>query len=277
MAPTPQSIRAQQFKTVRKGYDTSEVDEFRRDVADALETAQNEATAMEARARAAVARLQELSRAQTDGGSSHEPAAAEVPVAEAEAPERVTRAVTPSVDEAETITRTLLLAQRTADTTVAEARIEADRLLNDARERATAADEAARVEREELLEATKTEARRAGEAERVRVEGEVQALLARRDFLVSDVDHLEQFIAAQRERLIEASAEISAIVQRVPNGLADMRRPLLSAAADEGAAVAEPAGADDADGGAADHADNDERDETGDIWARRRDGSDGEG
>ena len=153
----------------------------------------------------------------------------------ADAGERVTRAVTPTVDEAETITRTLLLAQRTADTTMAEARVEADRLLNDARERATASDEAARVEREELLEAARIEARRTGEAERVQVEGEVQALLARRDFLVSDVDHLEQFIAAQRERLIEASAEISAIVQRVPNGLADMRRPLLSAAADDDA------------------------------------------
>ena len=273
MTPNPQSIRAQQFKTVRKGYDTSEVDEFRREVADALETAQNEATAMEARARAAVARLQELSRAQPDGGgggAAQEPAGVETPARESDEGERVTRAVTPSVDEAETISRTLLLAQRTADTTMAEARVEADRLLNDARERATASDEAARVEREALLEAAKTEARRAGEGERVQVEGEVQALLARRDFLVSDVDHLEQFIAAQRERLIEASAEISAIVQRVPNGLADMRRPLLSAAADDSAAEPLPGITEDADRDAAD-------DETGDIWARRGDGSDGEG
>jgi len=149
-------------------------------------------------------------------------------------------------------------------------------------ERATASDEAARVEREQLTELAKTEARRAGEAERVQVEGEVQALLARRDFLVSDVDHLEQFIAAQRERLIEASAEISAIVQRVPNGLAEMRRPLLSAAADEAASTTDSASstasteapAADGDRDAVDGASTGV-DETGDIWARRSDQPDG--
>ncbi len=63
---------------------------------------------MEARARAAVARLQEM---------TEEPKSA-TPSAPATVPEV-------SVDEAETISRTLLLAQRTADSTVAEARGEA--------------------------------------------------------------------------------------------------------------------------------------------------------
>ena len=60
----------------------------------------------------------------------------------------------------------------------------------------------------------------------------MQALLARRDFLESDVDHLEQYLVAQRERIIEAVAALNDLVQRVPGGLADMRRPLLSAAAE---------------------------------------------
>ena len=64
----------------------------------------------------------------------------------------------------------------------------------------------------------------------MQVEGEVQALLARRDFLESDVDHLEQYLLAQRERITEVAAQLSDIVQRVPGGLADMRRPLMSAA-----------------------------------------------
>ena len=76
-------------------------------------------------------------------------------------------------DETATISRTLLLAQRTADTTIAEAEREAN----------------------EIVETAKAESRKAGEAERVRVEGEVQALLARRDFLESDVDQLDQFLA----------------------------------------------------------------------------------
>ena len=260
MALSPQSIRDQQFKSARRGYDPDEVDTFRTEVADALESAQNEAAAMEARARAAVARLQELSKAHPAEGDA--------------AP-----TVAPTVDEAETISRTLLLAQRTADTTVAEARAEADRVLVQARDEAAARLAQAEDEATTIVDAAKEDARRAGEGERVRVEGEVQALLARRDFLESDVDHLEQFLAAQRERITEAVSELGAIVQRVPNGLADMRRPLLSAAADDDepgdpdegelAAITSVAEAD---------ADDEEPpgglDETGDVWAARDTGSD---
>jgi hypothetical protein len=68
--------------------------------------------------------------------------------------------------------------------------------------------------------------------ERIRAEAEVQALLARRDFLIADVEHLEQFIMAQRERLRDAAVQLHDMVDRVPGGLADMRRPLLSASAE---------------------------------------------
>jgi DivIVA domain-containing protein len=218
MALSPQRIRDASFKAVRKGYDPVEVDAFVEEVAAALEVAQNDATAMEARARAAVARLQELSRE----GEAGTPAGTGAPGPE----------ISARVEESETISRTLLLAQRTADTAVAEAQAEADRLLGAARDDANANLDAARAEAAELVEDAKAEARKAGEAERVQVEGEVQALLARRDFLESDVDHLEQYLVAQRERLVEVAATLNDLVQRVPGGLADMRRPLLSAAAD---------------------------------------------
>jgi vacuolar-type H+-ATPase subunit H len=136
------------------------------------------------------------------------------------------------VEESETISRTLLLAQRTADLTIAEAQAEADRLLTSARNDAAGSLDAARAEAAALVESARADARRAGESERVKVEGEVQALLARRDFLESDVDHLEQYLVAQRERIVEAVSSLNDLVQRVPGGLADMRRPLLSAAAD---------------------------------------------
>ena len=141
----------------------------------------------------------------------------------------------------------MLLAQRTADTTVAEAQAEADRLLGTARDDAAKSLDQARAEAEMVLEAARSDARRAGESARVQVEGEVQALLARRDFLESDVDHLEQHLVAQRERIVEAVASLNDLVQRVPGGLAAMRRPLLSAA-DEPAAEpeAEPEVAGDA-------------------------------
>lgn len=223
MALSPQRVRDTSFKAVRKGYDPAEVEAFQEEVATALESAQNEATAMEARARAAVARLQELSQQASEGGAAAVPADQAAPAE-----------VRARVEEAETISRTLLLAQRTADTTIAEAQAEADRLLTSARNDAAASLDAARAEATELVETARADARRAGESERVKVEGEVQALLARRDFLESDVDHLEQYLVAQRERIVEAVSSLNDIVQRVPGGLADMRRPLMSAAADTG-------------------------------------------
>ena len=68
--------------------------------------------------------------------------------------------------------------------------------------------------------------RRAGaeETERIKAENEVQALLARRDFLVSDVDHLENHLDAQRERLRDAAVALQELVERVPGGLGDLRR-----------------------------------------------------
>ena len=58
---TPSQVAAAQFRTVRKGYDPDEVESFLQRASKALEEAQQQATAMEARARAAVARLQEVS------------------------------------------------------------------------------------------------------------------------------------------------------------------------------------------------------------------------
>ncbi|HAP75613.1 MAG TPA: hypothetical protein DCR14_05970, partial [Acidimicrobiaceae bacterium] len=62
MEMSPQTIRSTGFRTVKKGYDPAEVDAFKDQVASVVETAQNQATAMEARARAAVAKLQEVSQ-----------------------------------------------------------------------------------------------------------------------------------------------------------------------------------------------------------------------
>lgn len=216
MEMSPQRVRSAEFKTVRKGADPDEVKVFLNDVADELERAQNQSTAMEARARAAVARLQEL----TESGAT------------AAAP-----AVDASVDEAETISRTLLLAQRTADTTVAEARSEAARIVRSANDEAATTLDSTREMAAQLLDEARAEARRAGDAERLAIASEVESLKARRDFLESDVEQLELFLTEQRNRLREAATSIVDIVERVPGGLGAARAPLLSASDDE----AEPA------------------------------------
>lgn len=232
MEMSPQAIRSTGFRTVKKGYDPTEVDAFKDQVASVVESAQNQATAMEARARAAVAKLQEVSQ-QVGAGREERPA-----VAAGSEP-----AVVPSSSgDTEVISRTLLLAQRTADATVAEARAEADSLLTNARDEAGRVLDSARAMAAKTVEDARADARRSADDERVRADNEVQALLARRDFLLSDVDHLEQYIVAQRERLRDAAVQIQELVERVPGGLGDMRRPLLSASADPFPGIAEPGG-----------------------------------
>ena len=168
---------------------------------------------MEARARAAVARLQELNEA----GST----AAAAPTVDA------------SVEESETISRTLLLAQRTADQTVASARAEADQILRRANDEAAKTLDSTREMSAQLVVEARLDARKIGEAERNSVSSEVEALKARRDFLESDVHHLETFLVDQRARVREAASSLLDIADRVPGGLGDVRAPLLSASDDD--------------------------------------------
>ncbi|CAN5495973.1 hypothetical protein BH18ACT3_BH18ACT3_17320 [soil metagenome] len=240
MEMSPQQVRSIAFSTVKKGYDSGEVNAFVQEVATALEAAQNDTTAMEARARAAVARLQELSQAGEQRASATGGGGVDV----VEDPSTIAA----SVDETETISRTLLLAQRTADVTVAEANAEAERILSAARDDASQSLDQAQVLADQLIQDSRDEARRAGEGERINVESEVQALNARRDFLESDVDHLEAFLIEQRERIRESATVLSEMVDRVPGGLGAVHRPLLSAAGNAGAGSANADDhADDAD------------------------------
>jgi DivIVA domain-containing protein len=212
MEMNPQRVRSAEFKTVRKGVDPDEVRVFLGDVADELERAQNQSTAMEARARAAVARLQEVT----------EQAAAEQ-----------TMSVDASVEESETISRTLLLAQRTADAAIADANAEAQRILTKANDEAAATLDSTREMSAQMLAEARVEAHRIGDAERQTILGEVEALKARRDFLESDVHHLETFLVDQRTRVRDAATALIDVADRVPGGLGDVRRPLLSASDDD--------------------------------------------
>src|SRR6056297_1617059 len=212
MEMSPQRIRNADFKTVRKGADPDEVRVFLDDVADELERAQNQSTAMEARARAAVARLQEVTEEN-----------ANAPTVSIEAP----------VEESETISRTLLLAQRTADTTVAEARNEAARIVGAAHDEAATTLDSTREMAAQLIDEARSEAHRVGDAERVSIDSEVEALKARRDFLESDVEQLELFLTEQRSRIRDAASSLVDITERVPGGLGAVRSPLLSASDDD--------------------------------------------
>jgi DivIVA domain-containing protein len=216
MEISPQMIRDTAFTAVKKGYDPDEVDAFKENVDEAIEAAQAHAAQMEARARAAVGRLQEATQ--------------QVAILREGTPSGgITQ---PSAGDAEVISRTLMLAQRTADATIAEARGEAEQITTGARDEASSVLENARTTAAKLVEDAKVEARKSKEDELARAENEVQALLARRDFLLGDVDQLEQYVQAQRERLREAALTLTDLAERVPGGLGDLRRPVLSASAE---------------------------------------------
>lgn len=205
MEMSPQQVRNASFKSARRGFDPDEVQAFLREVAESLEAAQNQSTAMEARARAAVARLQDVStsrESQTDSAVA---------------------------GDTETISRTLLLAQRTADATVSEAKADAERIVAAAQQEAATTIDSTREMSARLLEEARTEARQVSEVDRKAAQSEVESLLARRDFLESDVNQLENFLVDQRDRLRQAASALLDLSERVPGGLGAVRRPLLSA------------------------------------------------
>ena len=216
MEMTSQEVRATGFRVVKKGYDPDEVDAFKDRVAGAVEQAQSQAAAMEARARAAVAKLQEVSQQM----ASTEAAVPSAPPAG-------------GASEHDAIGRALLLAQRTADAYIAESRAEGEQLVAAAREEAGRILDSARTMTAKAVEDARAEARRAGEDEQLRVESEVHSLLARRDFLLSDVESLEQYVQAQRERLLDTASSLLDLAERVPGGLGDLRRPIMSASGAE--------------------------------------------
>lgn len=216
MELSPDSVSGTTFRIVKKGCDPEEVRTYLAQLAVSFEAMQKHAAAMEARARAATARLQEI--------------AAQPAVAPAG----------PTQDEAaDSISRAMLLAQRTADTTVREAEIEAAQIITRAKAEAQILVDSGQGALNRMLDEAKHDARKAAEGELKRVEDEVASMLARRDFLLSDVEHLEQHIVTQRERLRDVASALNDLVSRVPGGLADLRRPLISAVSEHNADTAD--------------------------------------
>jgi DivIVA domain-containing protein len=235
MELSPQAVAAATFKTVKRGYDPDEVRAYLVEVSASLESSHQQATAMEARARAAIAKLQD---------ATQHAGAAPVP------------------EEAETISRVLLLAQRTADTTIAEARAEAAsvtakaevdaaaaiaraeaeaaNITTVARAEATAMVDQANTAAGRLIEEARAEARRTKDEEHLRLEREVRSLHSRREALLADVHVLETFVSSERDRLRSAASALRELADDPTGGLGITVPPELAASGDLPAPPAEP-------------------------------------
>ncbi|MFP5254343.1 MAG: DivIVA domain-containing protein [Acidimicrobiia bacterium] len=206
MDVTPQLLHDVEFREAKRGgYNTQDVDDFLERVAVGIE--RQEALLREARQRleAAEARIAEAER------RAHE------------AEQRAS-----STGEAdETLKRTLVLAQRTADAAIREAEEEAARTLSSAQEQAArllaeAQETSARARAE-----AEDEARRAHEGARAQVLAEMAELESMRDQLRHDAELLEQHVAHQRARLGRTAEEIIRLLEE-PEALAEVPVPEVS-------------------------------------------------
>jgi cell division initiation protein len=189
------------FQQVRRGYDPDEVDDFLERVAAAVSRLQGQLVEANRRAEIAEAKAAQAGPADTEGSPLEE------------------------------MQRTLVLAQRTADAAVREAREEADSILA-----------AARREVATVLTNGRQEADRYAAESRLSLANEVRELEQRRDAISGELTALEQHVEHQRDRLRSAVEELQRVVDdpdafRVerPAGFEDP-----APAAPEPEAVAEP-------------------------------------
>lgn len=201
-----------EFTEARRGADRNEVASFLREVARGVAGLERQIADANARADAAEQRLREA------GGD-------------------------------EELRRTLVMAQRTADATLADARSEAEKITVAANERAARimaeadaeaagmraeaeairAAEIARASRstEELLADAEAEVRRTADELRAHLQQQNLALSERRALLLEDVRALEGHLEAQRRRLQSAVDTIQYLIDS-PEGLAALDAPPTS-------------------------------------------------
>lgn len=201
MDVTPQLLKDVEFREKKfGGYDPDEVDDFLERVGVAIGQLQLRLREMTQRAEAAEARLAE------------QPALPALPPTEAD----------------DTLRRTLLLAQRTADAAVAEAQEEAQRIVG------AAQDEAERIRTEDLarhereLQESQDEIRRAGDETRNRILAEVDELEGIRDQLMSDVEVLERHVDDERARLQTTVNTLQGLLDAA-GAMAPLEPPVVSA------------------------------------------------
>lgn len=195
---TPDVLRGIEFRRKGRGYDADEVDEFRQKV----EVGVGE---LQARLREATTKLEE---------------------AETRARESEERSRT-SVESDETIQRTLLLAQRTADAAVKEAEETAGRKVAEAEAEAERLLTEARNHRERAIAEAEAEVRQAIDVKRAELLDELTTLERARDSLAADVDLLERHLQGQRGRIEDVRTTLTQLLEQ-PQGLAPVPAPALS-------------------------------------------------
>ena len=201
MDVTPQVINEVEFHQKMRGYDPDEVDDFLERVAVAVGQLSDRLHEAETRAATSDRRAIELERKVRE--------LAERP------PEPVEPAAPPAPavdDETETIRRTLVLAQRTADAAVKEAQEDAQRTLASAQAQADTLLNEAQTTSRRLVSDAEIEARKTSEDTRQRMIDEIVALEETREALKADQGILERHLEEQRLRLRSSIGDLQRLL-----------------------------------------------------------------
>jgi DivIVA domain-containing protein len=179
------------FRVAYRGYDRDEVDDFLERVAVAVGQLQQQLAEAVSRARSAEGRLK------AGGAGAPAPAAAPAAAERAPSPARAAEAE----DLNEELRRTLVLAQRTADAAVREAREQAAQIQSDAEERS-----------QRTLADAEAGARRKADEARTRLLAEIAELEGIRESMRGDVSVLERHLEEQRLQLRSSFQELQRLL-----------------------------------------------------------------
>ena len=249
MELTPEKFEKAEFAERRRGYDIDQVEsfleetgtEFAQMLAKFRHTEQR-AAAAEERASAAESRLaqadsvmaeatERVQRAERAARAAQQQATDAEAAAAAAAGAASTNATRANeAAEIEQAAKTLMLAQRTADATVNEARGQAQTLLEDARARADRQQAESSAEAEELVRLARLQAEEEYASRRTAVIEEVTGLEGRRAQLADVITQLEARLAGYRSELTRTADELNVLAED-PSRLG--ARPNMSIPPDE--------------------------------------------
>jgi hypothetical protein len=245
MELTPELFETTEFAERRKGYDIEQVETFLEETGTALaqllartrhtEERTAHAEARLAQADAAIAEAQQRMQAAEQRADSAERAAREAVDGAASAAAATARMHEEA--EVEQAAKTLLMAKRTADATVNEARGQAQALLEDSQNRAQRQLAEANAEAAELIRRANEEAEAEFAARRAGVLDEVQRLEEHRSQLADAIVQLESRLAGYRDELGRAAQELVALAE---DPLRLGARPTIAVVPDEVLAYESP-------------------------------------
>lgn len=234
MELTPELFETTEFNVGRKGYDIDQVENFLEQTGTALAQLLARTRHTEERAAHAEARLAQadaaIAEAQQRVQAAEQRAQAAEQAAQGAAAAAASTARLNEEAEVEQAAKTLLMAKRTADATVNEARGQAQALLEDSQNRAQRQLNEANAEAAELIRRANEQAEAEFADRRSAVLEEVRGLEARRAQLADVIAQLESRLAGYREELGRTAEEIVALAQD-PSRLG--ARPNMSMAPDE--------------------------------------------